>query len=384
MPALRQSGIAGLWGKNIKKTKPYEEAQRELFRGQCNCAYWHGVFGGLYLPHLRFAIYQRLIRADSIIDQALQGKKWRVARHQEDFDMDGAPEFRLSNPQVVLYIKPDRGGHLIEFDGRDLGVNLLNALTRRPEAYHAKLLAAVSASHGEGVKSIHDITAVKSADLDKKLNYDWYRRESLIDHFYAPSTSLEDAARGARVDAGDFVEGAYQAESSVTKSEVSLTLKRSGVVAGPAGQTQVEVVKTVRLGGTENGPQIEYTVRNLGNTFLETVFGVEFNVAMLAGSDPSRYYRLASEPRAGLLADTKVFDGQRELAVVDESLGLEVTLAWSEAAQVWAYPIETVSQSESGFELVFQSAAVTPRWLLKLQPGEPWRVTLGHEIRSRG
>ncbi len=32
-----------------------EIARRELYRGQCNCPYWHGAFGGLYLPHLRNA-----------------------------------------------------------------------------------------------------------------------------------------------------------------------------------------------------------------------------------------------------------------------------------------------------------------------------------------
>jgi alpha-amylase len=125
-------------------------------------------------------------------------------------------------------------------------------------------------------------------------------------------------------------------------------------------------------------------VRNSGATFLEVIFAVEFNLAMLAGSDPSRYYRLPSEPQAGLLADKKVFENQRELAVVDEWLGLEATLSCSEPAQMWAYPIETVSQSESGFELVFQSASVTPRWSLKVPPGGTWRVTLGHEIRPRG
>jgi len=28
-------------------------ARRAIGRAQCNDAYWHGVFGGLYLPHLR-------------------------------------------------------------------------------------------------------------------------------------------------------------------------------------------------------------------------------------------------------------------------------------------------------------------------------------------
>jgi len=40
--------------KKIKKadSENIKEAQRELYQGQCNCGYWHGVFGGLYLFHL--------------------------------------------------------------------------------------------------------------------------------------------------------------------------------------------------------------------------------------------------------------------------------------------------------------------------------------------
>jgi 4-alpha-glucanotransferase len=36
------------------------EARRAIGRAQCNDAYWHGVFGGLYLPHLREAIWRNL------------------------------------------------------------------------------------------------------------------------------------------------------------------------------------------------------------------------------------------------------------------------------------------------------------------------------------
>ena len=43
-----------------------DEAQRHLYRSQCNCSYWHGAFGGLYLPHLRNAVYRELILADTL------------------------------------------------------------------------------------------------------------------------------------------------------------------------------------------------------------------------------------------------------------------------------------------------------------------------------
>src|SRR5437764_9762072 len=33
------------------------QAQQNLWRAQTNDVYWHGVFGGLYLPHLRADAY---------------------------------------------------------------------------------------------------------------------------------------------------------------------------------------------------------------------------------------------------------------------------------------------------------------------------------------
>jgi len=37
--------------------------RRAVGRAQCNDAYWHGVFGGLYLPHLRDAVWRNLAQA---------------------------------------------------------------------------------------------------------------------------------------------------------------------------------------------------------------------------------------------------------------------------------------------------------------------------------
>ncbi len=40
-------------------------AVRALYRSQCNCAYWHGLFGGLYLNNLRHTLYSELIAAET-------------------------------------------------------------------------------------------------------------------------------------------------------------------------------------------------------------------------------------------------------------------------------------------------------------------------------
>jgi len=54
-----------------------------LYRGQCNCPYWHGVFGGMYLPHLRSALYRELIKADKLTDEA--GSEKDIFSTYEDF-----------------------------------------------------------------------------------------------------------------------------------------------------------------------------------------------------------------------------------------------------------------------------------------------------------
>ena len=39
-------------------------AEIPLWRAQCNCAYWHGDFGGIHFPFLRRAVYENLLEAE--------------------------------------------------------------------------------------------------------------------------------------------------------------------------------------------------------------------------------------------------------------------------------------------------------------------------------
>ncbi len=44
-------------------------AEKHLLRAQCNDAYWHGVFGGVYAPHLRTELWRELVRAETLLDE---------------------------------------------------------------------------------------------------------------------------------------------------------------------------------------------------------------------------------------------------------------------------------------------------------------------------
>src|ERR1700685_617122 len=51
--------------KSGQRTAARARAVTNLLRAQCNDAYWHGIFGGLYAPHLRNALWRDLVRAET-------------------------------------------------------------------------------------------------------------------------------------------------------------------------------------------------------------------------------------------------------------------------------------------------------------------------------
>ena len=95
-----------------------DSAERELYRGQCNCSYWHGAFGGTYLPHLRNAIYNHLIAADNLIDRAVGKPAAWVDATANDYNFDGRSEVLLANDRLIGLIAPAEGGQIYELDVR--------------------------------------------------------------------------------------------------------------------------------------------------------------------------------------------------------------------------------------------------------------------------
>ena len=61
-------------------------------------------------------------------------------------------------------------------------------------------------------------------------------------------------------------------------------------------------------------------------------------------------------------------------------MGIDVNLAFSRPSGVWTFPVESVSQSEGGFELVHQSVAVLPHWLVQGDADGRWSVVMNLAI----
>ena len=92
-----------------------------LLHGQCNDAYWHGVFGGLYSPHLRTALWRPLVEAEAIADHLTHRKRNAYAElaKRMDFDGDGSnEEIYFTSDRYAALIKPDDGGTICELDFR--------------------------------------------------------------------------------------------------------------------------------------------------------------------------------------------------------------------------------------------------------------------------
>ncbi|MBN3033915.1 MAG: DUF1926 domain-containing protein [Candidatus Saganbacteria bacterium] len=352
------------------------EARDQLYQGQCNCAYWHGVFGGLYLNYLRHAVYEHLLRAEQLLEKYSRGKDDFADIVVTDFDKDGQDEVILSNNMLNLYFAPAAGGALFELDYKPKNFNLLNTLARREEVYHGKVLHAAAARAGQpagGATSIHEIVKMKEGGLDKALAYDWHRRISLLDHFLGAGTDLDKFSRVQYEEAGDFVDQPYDFMPRRHGSEVALSLTRQGRVGG----RPLKLTKTIGLYARQSIVEIHYELFNPHEAPLELWFAPEFNFSLLAGRAPDRYYEVeGSELADRTLASRGELDSVRQIKLVDEWKGFSVLLALDRAANFWRFPIETVSQSEAGFEKTYQSSVVVFNWKISLQPNEKWNTKI--------
>jgi len=342
-----------------------EDARRELYRGQCNCSYWHGAFGGIYLPHLRNAVFEHLIKADNLLDDVFgHGGNWIEAK-VEDLNFDGRQEVEVANDRLVALIAPATGGHLYELDLRSIHHNLLATLTRGPEAYHRKVLAGANQGDND-CASIHDRVVFKQEGLDQMVQYDDHRRKSLIDLFFDADASLDAVAAG-----GDFVHGVFDAKVRRNPDRVQVQLTRDGNVSG----TPIRITKAITLSAGSSTLEIAYRLENLPHHH-RFHFGVEMNFAgMPSGADDRFFYDMAGN-RLGQLGTRLDVHESESLNLVDEWLGLDVGLKSSRPTSFWTFPVQSVSQSEGGFELVHQSVAVLPHWHVQPDADGTWSVTM--------
>jgi len=333
----------------------FEEARREVHRAQCNCSYWHGVFGGFYLPHLRESVRESFLRADLLADE-LTGPRdgWWVEA--------GEADLRLKSKRVAVAVDLEAGGAIAEIADRRRPFDFAGVIARRREAYHAKVVeASHRGSHddpgGKGKpETIHGEIQVKERGLEKLLQYDERPRYSSQEWLLAD------------------VGGSEGLRGSVSRS-------------APLPFAPVEPRRNPRIGLAAQGVRKEIVPGATEREFVVRFEGLpsagwlasEWNLSLLTPEAPGR--RLTIGRRAGQEVRAPGSSGSADevlsLLLEDaEYLRVALALAFEPAVRLEWMPIETVSLSEAGAERVYQGTSFLA--------GVPLTPSLGAcEIRVR-
>jgi alpha-amylase len=355
-----------------------DQALDHVWSAQCNCAYWHGLFGGIYLFHIRVANFAHLIAAEELADRAMHEAESWLGVEQSDLDADGTAEVILNTDCQILVFKPSYGGALLEWDWRDRRYNLLNAISRHREGYHETLRQA--AEDGRLIlpdeKEIRDGVRVKDRSVATRLFYDAHRRLALLDHFLHPDTTPESFYQARYDEQGDFLTEPYEARVDRTADRVTLNLCRDGTFHAGVLPVSVRVEKTITLESGSSRIGISYRITNLDQVPVTAHFGVEFNWGIVGGDSHYGYLEVDSE-RHGL-GD---FDGDQDMSVLVvgstlPDLAGEVHLRAQRPANLWRFPLEVVSNSEAGYERVYQGTCTLLWWETVLEPGLAWSTNL--------
>lgn len=300
-----------------------------LHEAQANDAYWHGLFGGIYLPHLRRAIWHAMLQLERRLD-ALQV---RPASASGDLDLDGVDEIFLSSPALQAVLKPDHDAALIELSSYPLAQNFGDTLRRYEEHYHHKAASGEAREHaGEGIASAHDMVRFKHE----------IKAEDLVP---------DPRSRGL------FVESWTDYEAKRPVEYASCLLQGGAVLCmGQAGETRVAKIYTLQ----DN--RVGVALKAIGRGRLST----RLNLAMPCCDGPAGRYVVEGEDGKpfvpGGFGQSFTWSGLSRLALEDHYLGGGIRIASNLPARVRVQPHMTVSQSEAGFEKIMQAVEITLTW----------------------
>ncbi len=340
----------------------YQEARDHVLRGQGNDAYWHGVFGGIYAPHLRTEVWRNLVRAEALADQLTPGGLLpRV--ELVDYDADGAAEILFTAPEFQALLKPSDGATLSLFDFRPVSSTLINSIFRRPEAYHSRLREAANFTPAPGVAvSIHEQVRVKEPNLDRFLRYDHYARHAfrlLICDASQKHSEYEtlELKEVPAVAGGSYLLRASSANYADLQFECELP--EYGVPGGSV--PRLSITKLFLFGPAPQGCEVSCDISMTLSAPLarSLAVGIESVINLLAPADADRFFETPAGPQ------NLRFSGSLPaplLRVEDGWQKIRVTLHAPGAQEFWVAPIETVSESEGGFERVYQGSQILALW----------------------
>ena len=349
-----------------------DEARTLMLRGQCNDPYWHGVFGGLYAPHLRTAVWRSLAEAETIADRLSHRTHHYEDAVKCDFDSDGHEEIYFTSDRYAALLCPGDGATISAIDCRQSHGALVNSLERRPEAYHAKL-KNISGGPAHSPQSIHEQTRAKEEGLERWLTYDRWPRSCFRLLLFGREKQYQDCGAARLEENAALAGGKYRI---VEMSPISAKVASEASADWPAE-------KAFSFERSKDGFEIvcDVILRRTAPGTASVHLGIENVLNFLAPSAPDRYFESNGQRyplRWG--AATPV----AELRVVDEWQGIAVTLSAPDARDFWIAPIETVSESEEGFERIYHGSQIIADWSVELASGAEWQGQLRMKVAKLG
>jgi alpha-amylase len=334
-----------------RKNKYRTIALKEILQAQANDAYWHGIFGGLYLPHLRSNVYSHIIKAENYIER----KRRKIRINLIDFDCDGRDEIIIETRHFNIYFAPHLGGGLLEWDFREKHFNLTNILTRRREAYHSKLLTL---KDEEGIgKTIHERWMVKEKGLESLLFYDNHRKVSFKEYFLKKMPLLEEflqSKENSFLTSLDF-SFIYKTKDFIPYFSLSFIGERE----------DLKFRKIFNIYKKERRLDVIYEIENNSIDEKNFFFAWEVSFNFLAPEHEDYYFYIPNSPWKSYLKSMGI-EEVNNWGLKSPILTLRCEL--NEKIKWLRYPIETVSLSEEGFERVYQGSSLIHLYEISLNP----------------
>jgi hypothetical protein len=303
------------------------ELRALLYAAQANDAYWHGLFGGLYLPHLRRAVWRNLLA----LEARLEAGAPRAPLDREDHDHDGVEELFLRSAALQAVATLDGEAALKELSSYALAQNFGDTLRRYREHYHERVARGPAAQpQAGGIASAHDRFALKHAIGPADIEPDGRARTLFRD------TWREQGAPAAEL-------RAYRLTSA------------GGPRAEFAGEAAgARIAKTMAV--EDAALRVAWRIEAAAGEFV-----TELDVAMPSCDGFAGRYMVGGAVLGGF-GQALELDTTEELALDDRFMGGRVVLRFDPPARVSARPCHTVSQSEDGLERIMQSATLRLAW----------------------
>ncbi|MGD2063867.1 MAG: DUF1926 domain-containing protein [Nitrospirota bacterium] len=343
-----------------------DEARRHLYAGQANDAYWHGVFGGLYLPHLRHTIWHHLNRAEACLGAVVPVDEW-------DEDADGYNELHLANDHLHATINLAAGGLLSELSDLASGINFGATIARRFEHYHVTASPEPEVTEddaveddAEAVQTIHDIAGRAMAEARDELVYD----------VVPPLSGRVRVLAAQEPNAPRVVPGGEPpgAPAPLRPAHRDGDTVVAGLSDGLTSDSRYELL--------DGRAALRLTARLRGGRPSDSDrAGIELYLAMPGCDSPATHLTWAGqETQPHGLHDPIEAADVTGLTLTDESVGRRIVVTFAAPATVAVAPMRTVSQSEAGVDVCYQQSWVMATWPLGDTPEIDWQQTITMEI----